>query len=125
MSTDDFLRQATTDIIKLLTVPLKDIGPVLEAGDKTRNGILKVARLLNRSESIPSTLPPFATSSAIPSRMSIVSPTRVLPSTRPLPRVSGGRSVATGTTSSAVSDYWVTTTFNTKYYSISTDGGPP
>ena len=29
VDTNDFLKQATTDIIKLLTVPLNDIGPVL------------------------------------------------------------------------------------------------
>ena len=51
------LRQATTDIIKLLTVPLTKIGPVLQGGDETRNSVLQVAKFLNKSEKIPATLP--------------------------------------------------------------------
>ena len=58
VTTDDFLRQATTDIVKLLTTPLSGIGPTLAAGDDTSNAILKIARLLNRSDKIPKSLPP-------------------------------------------------------------------
>ena len=37
---DDLLCQGTIGIIKLLTVPLSNIGPILQAGDKTQNALL-------------------------------------------------------------------------------------
>ena len=57
VNTDDFLRQATNGIIKLLAVPLNNILPVLEAGDITSNAILKVAKILNRTDKIPAHTP--------------------------------------------------------------------
>ena len=69
VTTDDLLHQATTDIIKLLTIPLTDTGPILEASDETRNAPLKVAQLLNRTDNMPKSLPP--------PQKKIVSPPRV------------------------------------------------
>ena len=50
---DDFLRQATTDIIKILSAPPNVSIPTMEAGDTTRNAILKLATLLNRVDTLP------------------------------------------------------------------------
>ena len=50
---EDFLRQAATDIIHILTQPPKFNGPVLKAGDTTRNALLEIATLLKRTEKIP------------------------------------------------------------------------
>lgn len=53
MNADDFLRQSTTDIIQILTSPPSTTTISLQAGDDTRNGILQLAKLLNRTEKIP------------------------------------------------------------------------
>ena len=49
---DDFLRQAATDIVSILTHPPPSTVPSLEAGDSTKNALLKLALLLNPSEDI-------------------------------------------------------------------------
>ena len=54
---DYFLRQATNDIISILTKSHNLSIPTMEAGDKTRNAILKLATLLNKVDDLP-TLPP-------------------------------------------------------------------
>ena len=43
--TTDNLRQAANDIIKILSVSINKIGPVLKEG--TRNVILKITKILN------------------------------------------------------------------------------
>ena len=47
INTNDYLRQAAKDIITILTEPLTSTTPSLETGDETRNGLLKLASLLN------------------------------------------------------------------------------
>ena len=49
ISTDDFLRQAATDIITILTEPPSSTYPTLEAGDSTHNTLLKIAETLKRA----------------------------------------------------------------------------
>ena len=57
---EDHLRQATTDIIRILTKPTKTTRfPSLEIGDATRNGLLKVAKYLQRDEELPPLQPPI------------------------------------------------------------------
>ena len=82
VTTDDLLRQVTTDIVKLLTVPLQKIGPILGVGDDARNALLKVARLLNRADSIPKSLPSPSDETTLPPRVQLsnthsVSPPKV------------------------------------------------
>lgn len=48
VKTEDFLWQATSDIVSLLTNPITHL-PFLEAGNSTLNALLKIAQLLNRS----------------------------------------------------------------------------
>ena len=59
-NTDDFVRQLATDIIIKLTSPPSTTTISLQAGDETRNGLLQLAELLNRTEKIPDlvSLPP-------------------------------------------------------------------
>ena len=57
VSTDDFLRQAATDIITILTEPPSSTTPTLEAGDSTRNALLKIAKTLKRAEKLPEPSP--------------------------------------------------------------------
>ena len=51
---DDFLCQAATDIISILTHPPPSTVPSLEAGETTKNALLKLALLLNSQEDIQS-----------------------------------------------------------------------
>ena len=53
IKTDDFLRQAALDIISILSEPPSSTVPSLEAGDETRNALLKIATALNRIETLP------------------------------------------------------------------------
>ena len=39
------------------------VGPTLEAGDETRNAVLQIAQLLNRTDKIPKSLPPIQSDS--------------------------------------------------------------
>ncbi len=57
MSTKDFLTQAASDIITLLTTPVPKNNFSLEAGDPTRNALLKIATSLNQNEKLRE-LPP-------------------------------------------------------------------
>lgn len=50
MKVEDFLRQAASDIVTLLTHPPKHTTPTLTLGDETRNGILQLATLLNTNQ---------------------------------------------------------------------------
>ena len=55
VTTDDFLRQAATDIVSILSQSSSKTNiPSLEAGDTTRNAILKLAKLLNRTDKLSS-----------------------------------------------------------------------
>jgi hypothetical protein len=51
VTTEDFLQQAALDIISILSSPKEENCPVpkLEHGDPTRNALLKIALLLNRT----------------------------------------------------------------------------
>ena len=49
---DDYLRQAATDILDILTNPPSTTLPTLQAGDETRNALLKIATQLKRTDSI-------------------------------------------------------------------------
>ena len=53
VSADDFLKQAATDIINILSHPPSTTTLSLQIGDETRNGLVKVAKALNRVEKIP------------------------------------------------------------------------
>ena len=48
VSTEDYLKQATQDIISLLTNPISFL-PSLKVGDTTKNAMLEIAQLLHRS----------------------------------------------------------------------------
>ena len=48
MSTEDYLKQATQDIISLLTHPVAFL-PSLQVGDVTKNALLDIAQILHRS----------------------------------------------------------------------------
>ena len=49
VSVHDFIKQAATDLITLLTNPPSNIIPTLEAGDPTRNALLRIAAQFNRT----------------------------------------------------------------------------
>ena len=53
VNTDDFLQQAADSIISILTTLPNTITPSLEAGDPTRNILLKIATILNQPERLP------------------------------------------------------------------------
>ena len=55
---DDFLRQAASDIITLLTSPPSSTTVSLEEGDKTRNALLKIAETLKTAEKLPAPVKP-------------------------------------------------------------------
>ena len=50
---EDHLKQATSNIIDILTNPPSTTVPSLQAGDTTKNALLQIAQLLNRAEDIP------------------------------------------------------------------------
>ena len=70
VSLNDFLRQAATDIISILTAPPSTTAHSLQAGDPTRNVLLEIATVLNRAEKLPVTSPP--TSYVPPQRVKTV-----------------------------------------------------
>ena len=49
----DFLKQAATDIVTILTQPPSPTTPSLHAGDPIRNALLDIATSLNRIEQLP------------------------------------------------------------------------
>ena len=49
----DFLKQAATDIVTILTQPPSPTTPSLQAGDPTQNTLLDIATSLNRIEQLP------------------------------------------------------------------------
>ena len=50
INTDNFLTQAASDIITLLTCPPSNIPLTLQIGDSTKNGLLQLATLLNTNQ---------------------------------------------------------------------------
>ena len=84
---DDFLRQAATDIITILTHPPPTTVPSLQAGDSTKNAILELASILNRADNISNKLENqrkvalTAAHQLRPSPSSATSPTIALPAT--------------------------------------------
>ena len=79
----DHLKQAATDIVTLLTHPPSSTVPSLKEGDPTRNALLTLAQILNRSDTIPEPMstPDNTTNAVSPPRVS-----KIL-SKVPLPRV--------------------------------------
>ena len=69
---DDYLRQATDDIISILTNPPHHTTPTLKLGDKTKNALLKIAKIFHRDEPIP-----LIPENNPPPRVDITSPPRV------------------------------------------------
>ena len=66
-------------VLKLLTIPFNKMGPILEAGDDTRNTILKVAKLLNITDSISKILPSPVKNTLQPPRVLLLEIDSVLP----------------------------------------------
>ena len=57
-TTEDFIRQAVSDIATLLSNPPKETAPILKLGDATKNGLLELTSILNRNQTddiIPTT----------------------------------------------------------------------
>ena len=52
VNVDDFLRQAATDIITIIAVPLSSTTPFPQTGDITKNAPLDVAKILNQAEGL-------------------------------------------------------------------------
>ena len=65
---DDFLRQAATDIITILTTSPSTTTPSLQAGDVTKNALLDIATILHRADDLPS--PPLNDITTAPQRVS-------------------------------------------------------
>ena len=53
VTTEDFLRQAATEIVNILSKPYNTIVPSLTAGNKMYNALLELAKILNRAENDP------------------------------------------------------------------------
>ena len=51
---EDHLRQAATDIVRILTKPSISAAPTLQQGDPTRNALLELATILQRADKLPS-----------------------------------------------------------------------
>lgn len=58
LKTVDFLKQAATDIITILTEKPNTTLPSLELGNPERNALLKIADALNQTQPLPTLLPP-------------------------------------------------------------------
>ena len=80
VKTDDYLKQALTDIVSILTKPPPSTVPSLEAGDETRNAILKIATALNRIDPTPSTLPDTEPT-AVPENLTVIIPPSTIATT--------------------------------------------
>ena len=79
VTTEDLLRQAAQDIVAILHNTPKNL-PALQAGDETKNALLKIAHLLNRATRPPKNLiPPAPAATLRPPRV------RVIPADRPAP----------------------------------------
>ena len=50
ITTDNFLKQAASDIIALLTCPQSNIPSILQIGDLTKNGLLQLATLYHTNQ---------------------------------------------------------------------------
>ena len=96
ITTDDFLKQAATDIISILCKPPPSTVPSLEAGDTTKNALLKIAESLNRIKDYPTTLaippPPLSTPAPLVPDKVLPAPPSTVPiipqeHLAPLPRV--------------------------------------
>ena len=80
VTTDDFLRQAATDIVTILTNPDTSTNFSLESGDTTHIALLKIAKTLHRAENLPTSIPPTSITPALPR----VQPNPIMPAS---PRV--------------------------------------
>ena len=88
----DFLRQAASDIIKILTHPPSSTVPSLQAGDPVRNALVTLATQLQRIEDIPEPISPCKSSpkkitKQIPMAPPTLSPTSSQLHKAPSPRV--------------------------------------
>ena len=80
---DDFLRQAASDIITILTLPPSTTTPSLQTGDPVRNILITLETQLNRTDNIPQQPTPTAP----PPRMKIPITTPWVTMNAALPRV--------------------------------------
>ena len=67
LTANKFLRQSAADIIRILTAPPSSTTLSLQAGDETRNSLLQLTELLNRTEKTPKLI--TSTESATPQRV--------------------------------------------------------
>ena len=91
---EDHLRQATTDIIRILTQPSSATQfPTLELGDSTKNALLKIAGILRRSTDVPPLPAPpvkrvtFSLDTKKTSEHKVLPTSNLSPPSRPAPRV--------------------------------------
>ena len=95
---DNFLRQAATDIITILTSPPSTTTPSLEVGDPTRNALQKIAEILNRAETLPNPPTPSPRVKA-PSKVTRTTPIPTIIDNATLPRVQAYSTLDKPTTS--------------------------
>ena len=89
----DFLRQAASDIIDVLTNPPSTTVPSLQAGDPTRNALLEIATQLQRIQPLPESL---SSSNPTPSPRVTMSPHLQSPSvSSPIYKATSAGAVAT------------------------------
>ena len=87
VSTEDYLKQAATDIISVLQNPPSSI-PSLQFGDPTKNALISIARLLNRAEPDPApVLSPASAATPTPRTTPTPTPTLIATPQAVLPRV--------------------------------------
>ena len=92
VTTEDLFRQAAQDIVASLHNPPKNL-LTLQAGDATKNALLKIATLLQRATKPPKHLnPPAPAPSIHPPEVHVIPPHRPAPIATPtvpasLPRV--------------------------------------
>ena len=85
---DDFLKQAATDIITILTSPPSTTTPSLQAGDTTRNALPDIAKLLHRADDLPQHIiqpTPTTITHVVPPSPRVQPSLPVIPSPRVLP----------------------------------------
>lgn len=81
---EDFLKQTAMDIIHILSQPVNASIPTLETGSNTRNDLLKLATILDRTDIIPV----LQELEAVANKLAAPRPKTNTNSTIPEPRVS-------------------------------------
>ena len=82
VKTDDFLKQAALDIISILTTPRSSTTVTLEAGDATKNALLKIAEALQRVEDLPKLASPPTPTTPSPPSVPVQLPRVAVPETK-------------------------------------------